>query len=93
MDDELMDKETPAIVLKWNNTGGWGTCPICKDEYDPPVGMIAFLEGTWSPVCETCTATHAPIILAGQFKLGPEFYNLLGIAGNIEKTGVQNANL
>jgi hypothetical protein len=49
------------LVIKWSDcTSRWNECPCCGVPTREHVGLDVYLEGTWSPVCESCAAERAP---------------------------------
>lgn len=66
-------RETPAIILKWSNTGARATCGVCGGVEDrKTIGLDAFVEGTWETVCDGCLQDHAPYLAPFVGLYGPD---------------------
>lgn len=48
------------MVLRFNNAGVPASCGICGEEFDPRVGLEAWLEGADALVCRSCVRLHEP---------------------------------
>jgi hypothetical protein len=56
--------DAPTLCIKHNNTTVTEPCALCGATLRPLAGPIVFVEGTWESVCDTCSAAHAPALLA-----------------------------